>query len=244
MQTDFALGPRPPQVEAIQPLRPGVGRRRAGDPSSSPNLTCETGSGARAPISLHALPSAKFRSISTPHQSRLKPHEPLLRTQRPDTRPTSRRQFLRHAGGGFGMLALASLLNRDGLLAATANCRRRHSAQSARAEVAAFPGEGAARDFSLHVRRAEPCGFVRSEAGPDSSRGPADSGIVRHLQDAPRRGEEQAARAAAAPSNRTASPGIEVSDFLPHIAECVDDICLLARLPRRQRHASRNRFIR
>src|SRR5436309_15888650 len=35
-----------------------------------------------------------------------------------DTRPTSRRQFLRHAGGGFGLLALASMLNRDGLLAA------------------------------------------------------------------------------------------------------------------------------
>src|SRR6476620_9116993 len=36
-----------------------------------------------------------------------------------DTRPTSRRAFLRHAGGGFGMLALAAMLNRDGLLAAS-----------------------------------------------------------------------------------------------------------------------------
>src|SRR3954470_3519493 len=31
---------------------------------------------------------------------------------------TSRRQFLRQAGGGFGMLALAAMLSRDGLLAA------------------------------------------------------------------------------------------------------------------------------
>src|SRR4051812_26683820 len=40
------------------------------------------------------------------------------------TRSTSRRQFLRHAGGGFGMLALAALLNRDALLAATPNLTR------------------------------------------------------------------------------------------------------------------------
>src|SRR5258705_14025921 len=35
----------------------------------------------------------------------------------PDTRPTSRRRFLQRAGGGFGMLALTSLLSEDGLLA-------------------------------------------------------------------------------------------------------------------------------
>src|SRR5438105_473953 len=35
----------------------------------------------------------------------------------PDTRPTSRRQFLHRAGGGFGMLALASLLAEEGLIA-------------------------------------------------------------------------------------------------------------------------------
>src|SRR5262245_29646000 len=35
------------------------------------------------------------------------------------TQRTSRRQFLSRAGGGFGLLALASLLDRDGLLAAS-----------------------------------------------------------------------------------------------------------------------------
>jgi hypothetical protein len=34
----------------------------------------------------------------------------------PDTRPASRPDFLRRAGGGFGLLALNSLLDRDGLL--------------------------------------------------------------------------------------------------------------------------------
>src|SRR4026209_957841 len=39
----------------------------------------------------------------------------------PDTRPASRRDFLRRAGCGFGLLALNSLLDRDGLLAASRN---------------------------------------------------------------------------------------------------------------------------
>src|SRR5687767_7927711 len=38
----------------------------------------------------------------------------------PETRPATRREFLRRAGGGFGMLALTSLLGRDGLLTASA----------------------------------------------------------------------------------------------------------------------------
>src|SRR3954470_1419687 len=38
----------------------------------------------------------------------------------PNRLTTSRRDFLRRAGGGFGMLALGSMLARDGLLAADA----------------------------------------------------------------------------------------------------------------------------
>src|SRR5262245_21644013 len=44
------------------------------------------------------------------------------------SRATTRRQFLRSAGGGLGMLALASLLERDGLLAADSALRTPHSA--------------------------------------------------------------------------------------------------------------------
>src|SRR5262245_49842310 len=42
-------------------------------------------------------------------------------------RSFSRSQFLRQAGGGFGLLALASLLDRDGLLAQTAPVSSRRS---------------------------------------------------------------------------------------------------------------------
>src|SRR5262245_2684093 len=38
----------------------------------------------------------------------------------PDTRPASRREFLRSAGGGFGLIALAAMLADEGLLAADA----------------------------------------------------------------------------------------------------------------------------
>src|SRR6266478_2047177 len=38
----------------------------------------------------------------------------------PDTAPTSRREFLRRAGGGFGLVALAAMLAEEGLLAADA----------------------------------------------------------------------------------------------------------------------------
>src|SRR6266567_4461592 len=40
------------------------------------------------------------------------------------TRPTTRREFLGRAGGGLGLLALASLLEQDGLLAAGASLRQ------------------------------------------------------------------------------------------------------------------------
>ena len=36
---------------------------------------------------------------------------------RTTSQPSSRRNFLRHAGGGFGAMALASLLDSQGLLA-------------------------------------------------------------------------------------------------------------------------------
>src|SRR5262245_43470402 len=38
----------------------------------------------------------------------------------PPSAPTSRREFLCRAGGGLGFIALASLLDREGLLAASA----------------------------------------------------------------------------------------------------------------------------
>ncbi len=146
-------------------------------------------------------------------------------------RPSSRRAFLRNAGGGFGMTALATMLARDGLLAPELHLRspisdlksptrspRRQSHFPAKAKrvIFLFMSGGPS-----HVDMFDP----KPELHP--ARRPAAPGIVRHVQDAARGGEEQAAAAAAGRSSRTGSRGIEVSDLLPHIAEHADDLCLL-----------------
>jgi hypothetical protein len=137
---------------------------------------------------------------------------------------TSRRAFLRRAGGGFGMVALASLLEREGLLASVS-------------PVSSAPNPLAPK--APHFRaRAERVIFLFMSGGPshvDLFDPKAD--LVRLAgEPIPESfGTFKTRRAVA--KNKLLAPcrpfkprgqsGIEVSDFLPHIAECVDDICLL-----------------
>src|SRR6185503_623199 len=51
--------------------------------------------------------------------------------------------------------------------------------QSADAQSAASHGEGEVGDLAVHGRRAEPFGFVRSEAGVAAACGQTDAGVVR-----------------------------------------------------------------
>ncbi len=142
----------------------------------------------------------------------------------PDSRPTSRRAFLHRAGGGFGMLALASLLERQGLLAVDEPAARLHEplapkpphfAPKAKSVIFLFMSGGPS-----HVDLFDPKPDLARLAGqpiPDSF------------------GTFKTRRAVAKnkllPPCRPFAPqgecGMEVSGFLPHIAECVDDICLL-----------------
>ena len=146
----------------------------------------------------------------------------------PDTRPTSRRQFLRRAGGGFGMLALASLLDRDGLLAADSPLR---------APSSAFPNplDPHAPHFAAKAKRVI---FLFMSGGPSHVDlfDPKPELIRLAGQPIPESfGTFKTRRAVA--KNKLLAPvrpfqargqcGMEVSDFLPHIAERVDDICLL-----------------
>src|SRR5262245_42964628 len=143
----------------------------------------------------------------------------------PDTRPVSRRQFLRHAGGGFGVLALASLLNTDGLLAAAPR------------STAALPNPFApnAPHFASKAKRVI---FLFMSGGPSHVDlfDPKPDLIRLAGQPIPESfGTFKTRRAVA--KNKLLAPlrpfrphgqsGIEVSDFLPHIASCVDDLCLL-----------------
>src|SRR5687767_6394756 len=144
----------------------------------------------------------------------------------PDTRPTSRRAFLRHAGGGFGMLALASLLNHDGLLAATARPtvsarsnpfapKSPHFAAKAQRVIFLFMSGGPS-----HVDHFDPKPDLVRLAGepiPESfGTFKTRRAVAKNKLLAPLR-----------PFKPYGQSGIEVSDFLPNIAGCVDDICLL-----------------
>ncbi|MSU66177.1 MAG: DUF1501 domain-containing protein [Opitutus sp.] len=138
--------------------------------------------------------------------------------------PTSRRQFLRQAGGGFGMLALASLLSRDGLLAAEGPAagtpspfapKPSHFPAKAKRVIFLYMSGGPS-----HVDLFDPKPELVRLAGqpiPDSfgtfktRRAVAKNKLLAPLRPFQPRGQS----------------GIEVSDLLPHIGSCMDDICLI-----------------
>jgi hypothetical protein len=145
----------------------------------------------------------------------------------PSPHPLSRRQFLRHAGGGFGLLALASLLDRDGLLAQTPAARTASGAPNPFApKPTHFPATAKRVIFLYmsggpsHVDLFDPKPELVRLAGqpiPDSfgtfktRRAVAKNKLLPPLRAFKPRGKS----------------GIEVSDLLPNIGSCMDDVCLL-----------------
>lgn len=142
----------------------------------------------------------------------------------PATRPLNRRQFLGRAGGGFGLVALASLLHRDGLLAAAPpragavnplEPKPPHHPAPARSVIFLFMSGGPS-----HVDLFDPKPDLVRLAGqpiPDSfGTFKTRRAVAKNKLLAPVR-----------PFRPRGQSGIEVSDFLPNIAGCVDDICLL-----------------
>ena len=82
-----------------------------------------------------------------------------------------RRQFLADAATGLGSIALASLLCRDGLLAASVASYR--SGSTPCAAFTALSPEGKERRRHFLRRRREPTGNVGLQAGADQARWPA-----------------------------------------------------------------------
>ena len=79
----------------------------------------------------------------------------------------SRRDFLFQSGGGISGLALAYLLNQDGLLGRATGRRLRREGrglQSVRAEEAALRSARQTRDLAVHERRRQPHRHLRSQA--------------------------------------------------------------------------------
>lgn len=148
----------------------------------------------------------------------------------PHSGPTSRRQFLRQAGGGFGMLALASMLSRDGLLGAEPPAPVTASGAGAPNPFAPKPTHFPPRAKQViflymsggpsHVDLFDPKPELVRLAGqpiPDSfgtfktRRAVGKNKLLPPLRPFQRRGQS----------------GIEYSELLPHIGECADDLCLI-----------------
>lgn len=127
----------------------------------------------------------------------------------------SRRQFLAQAGGGFGAVACTGLLNADGLLQAGQSAQSSHFPARAKQVIYLFMHGGPS-----HVDLFDPKPVLTKYAGqplPDSfgkvmtRRKVATNPLLPEVKPFRKHGES----------------GIEVSEFLPHIAKCVDDLCVL-----------------
>jgi hypothetical protein len=135
----------------------------------------------------------------------------------------SRREFLRNAGGGFGLVALAALLAEDGLLAAGTEPpavnplapRPPHHRARARRVVFLFMSGGPS-----HLETFDPKPTLQRL---HSQKLPESFGRV-----LTRRGvEKNRLLATRRTFKKYGQSGIEVSDLLPNLAGCVDDLCVL-----------------
>jgi hypothetical protein len=139
----------------------------------------------------------------------------------PDSlRPTTRRELLARAGFGFGSLALASMLADEGALAAedTLNPlapRKPHFQARARAVIFLFMSGGPS-----HLETFDPKPDLQRLHGEPL---PASFGMIKT-----RRGvEKNRLLGTRRKFQKHGKSGIEVSDFLPHLAEVVDELAVL-----------------
>lgn len=134
-----------------------------------------------------------------------------------------RRAFLQHAGGGLGAIALASLLHTDGLLHAADHAgpprplapQPSHRAARARRVIYLFMHGGPS-----HVDLFDPKPELVRHAGeplPDSVGAVMTRRKVAH----------NPLLSPVKPFRPRGNSGLEISDFLPHIAEMADELCVL-----------------
>jgi hypothetical protein len=133
----------------------------------------------------------------------------------------NRRDFLRHAGAGFGSLALAALLADDGLLAADdapadpLAPKKPHFDARAKRAIFLFMAGGPS-----HLETFDPKPELQRLHGEKL---PESFGPVKT-----RRGTDKNRLLATKRTfKKYGKAGIEVSDLLPHTAECADDLCVL-----------------
>ena len=129
--------------------------------------------------------------------------------------PTSRRAFLGQAGGGFGALALAWLLQQEAAGGDPLSTRAPHFPGQAKRVISLFMHGGPS-----HLETFDPKPDLQRLAGQPL---PASFGAVatrRKVAANPLLGTKRTFR-------RYGQSGIEVSDFLPHTAKLVDDLAVI-----------------
>ncbi|HRJ17822.1 MAG TPA: DUF1501 domain-containing protein [Bryobacteraceae bacterium] len=130
----------------------------------------------------------------------------------------NRRRFLREVGGGIGMMGLAHLLNRDGL-AATAGPlapKKPHFPGKAKNVIFMFM-EGAPSQMDLFDPKPELAKWSGKPL-PDSLTSQLRLAFI------PKDAKVMASPRVFKPHGQS---GIEFSDYIPHIASCADDLCLV-----------------
>src|SRR3982751_2421375 len=140
------------------------------------------------------------------------------RAMRPHDRPLDRREFLWHAGGGLGGIALAHLLGAEGLLAAEGSETQSkadlngglHHRAKARRVVQLFMS-GAASQVDTFDYKPE---LIRRHGQPFDP-----GGKVELFQSSP-----GACMKSPWKWRRHGQCGKWVSDLVPHLAACVDDM--------------------
>jgi hypothetical protein len=133
--------------------------------------------------------------------------------------PSSRRDFLAQAGSGFGLLALASLLKQDDLLAQDAARplapRNTHFAARAKSVIFLFMSGGPSHvdlfDYKPELQRLAGQPIPESFGMFKTRRAVAKNKLMPSRWPFRKRGE----------------CGMEISDALPNIAAMADDLCLL-----------------
>jgi hypothetical protein len=136
--------------------------------------------------------------------------------------PPDRRRFLRTAGGGFGALALAALLDEDGKLAADDS--------TSVDPLAPKPPhhEAAAKRVIFLFMSGGPSHMDTFDPKPDLTRLhgeklPASFGPVKTR----RAVDKNKLLASKRTFKKYGTSGIEVSDWFPHVGGVVDDLCVL-----------------
>src|SRR5579872_634865 len=144
----------------------------------------------------------------------------------------SRRTFLANAANGAGMLALASLFRDDGLLARETGGENPHSTRATSGPLAPLPAHFAPK--------AKACIYIYLEGAPSQidlfdpkpklnelDGQPLPESMTKNVRFAFI--QKETARLMGCP--RKFAPqgqcGMPLSDFLPHLSSCADDLCLV-----------------